>query len=74
MAACKQTQSKFWKTECVLMGSRHKTKYADTQLQLESENEIVKKVKNTKDIKIIQKIQPKSTIFLKLKTIGSHLK
>ena len=45
MAACKQTQSKFWKTECVLMGSRHKTKYADTQLQLESENEIVKKSK-----------------------------
>ena len=36
------------KTECVLMGSRHKTLYADTQLQLESENEIVKKVKNTK--------------------------
>ena len=30
------------------MGSRHKTKYADTQLQLERENEIVKKVKNTK--------------------------
>ena len=30
------------------MGSRHKTQYADTQLQLESENEIVKKVKNTK--------------------------
>ena len=34
------------KTECVLIGS--KTKHADSQLQLESDNEIVKKVKNTK--------------------------
>ena len=32
----------------VLIGSRHKTKHADTQLQLDRENEIVKKVKNTK--------------------------
>ena len=31
------------KTECVLIGSRHKTKHADTQLQLESENKMVKK-------------------------------
>ena len=31
------------KTECVLIGSRHKTKHADTQLQLESDNEMVKK-------------------------------
>ena len=32
------------KTECsVLIGSRHKTKHADTQLQLESKNEMVKK-------------------------------
>ena len=36
------------KTECVLIGSRHKTKHADTQLQLESDNKVAKKVKNTK--------------------------
>ena len=36
------------KTECVLIGSSHKTKHADTQLQLDRENEMVKKVKNTK--------------------------
>ena len=36
------------KTECVLIGSRQKTKHADTQLQLDRENEMVKKVKNTK--------------------------
>ena len=35
------------KTECVLIVSRHKTKHADTQLQLDRENEMVKKVKNT---------------------------
>ena len=30
-------------TECVFIGSRHKTKHADTQLQLESDNKMVKK-------------------------------
>ena len=35
------------KTECVLIGSLNKTKNADTQLQLESDNEMGKKVKNT---------------------------
>ena len=30
---------------CVLIGSRHKTKHADTQLQLDRENKMVKKLK-----------------------------
>ena len=36
------------KTECVLIGSRHKTQHSDTQLRLEIENQMVKKVKSTK--------------------------
>ena len=38
MAACKQTHSKILEKLTVLIGSRHKIKLADTQLQLESEN------------------------------------
>ena len=36
------------KTECVLIGSRHKTQHSDTQLGLEIENQMVRKVRNTK--------------------------
>ena len=36
------------KTERVLIRSRHKTQHSDTQLRLEIENQMVKKVKCTK--------------------------
>ena len=36
------------KTECVLIGSRHRTQHSATQLRLEIENQMVKKVKSTK--------------------------
>ena len=36
------------KTECVLIGFRHNTKHSDTQLRLDSENLMIRKVKSTK--------------------------